>query len=251
MIKSITFNENYELSLEKDSQKRWGVKTYQPTKYTRDKKPWKMFMLFKKGFHIDFNEDINIIVGENGSGKSSLFRLIKEYAGKEPDRLGMIFGNFKTNEEYIANHRQTYRGELQIDGDISFKNAVFFSAEDDNPKVAIPKMLNPGSEDFPHMVVNLFDAQEESHGESLKPVLEYILSNAKNCSIFLDEPETALSLKNQFWLVKAIRQSAIKNGNQIFVSTHALALINQFDTVFDMENRKWVEREAYINEMLK
>jgi hypothetical protein len=43
MIKSLTFIEDYELSLEKESQKRWGVKTYKPTAYSREKKPWKMF----------------------------------------------------------------------------------------------------------------------------------------------------------------------------------------------------------------
>jgi predicted ATPase len=163
----------------------------------------------------------------------------------------MAIGGFKNEDEFIAKHRNNYHGEIQIDGEISFKNTIFFSAEKDNPVVAIPNMLNPNDKSFPIMVSNLFAAQEESHGESLLPIVKYILENAKNCCIFLDEPETALSLRNQILITKEIRKSTEKNHNQIFVSTHALAVIQQFDIIFDMESRKWVNREEYINKMLK
>jgi predicted ATPase len=249
MIKSVTFKEHYELSLEKEEQKRWGTKTYQPTRYTREKKPWTMFFLFKKGLTIEFNKGVNIIVGENGSGKSTLFSLIKSYAGTAPDRMSRALSDCKTDEDFIESHRKHYNGCLTVDGDISFKNTVFFDAEEDNPVVGIPKMITPSN--MPTMAAMLWDAQEESHGESMKPILEYILLNAKNCSIFMDEPDTALSLSNQVWLGKMMKGSATLNGNQVIASTHALALINQFDTVFDMEARKWVNREKYVNEIMK
>lgn len=252
MIKSLTFTKNYELSFEKEEQKRWGTKTYKPNRYTREKKPWTMFILFKKGLSIEFNQGVNVIVGENGSGKSTLFSLIKNYAGNAPDKLTMTFGNYKSEEEYIASHRKHYLdyGVLKIDGDVSYKNAVFFDAEEDNPVVAIPKMANPMNRDFNSLTAQLWFAQEESHGESMKPVLEYILTNAKNGILFFDEPDTALSLKNQVWLGKEMIRSANENNNQIIASTHALALINQFEDVFDMEARKWVNREKYVNEIM-
>lgn len=249
MIKSVTFKENYELSLEKEEQKRWGTKTYKPTRWTREKKPWTMFFLFKKGLCIEFNEGVNIIVGENGSGKSTLFSLIKQYAGTAPDRMSRALSDLKTDEDFIKSHREHYRGELIVDGDISFKNAVFFDAEKDNPVVAIPKMISPSN--MIPMAVNLWDAQEESHGESMKPILEYLLREAHGGIIFFDEPDTALSLKNQVWLGKEMQRSAKENGNQIIASTHALALINQFPMVFDMEAREWVERETYVMDIMK
>jgi predicted ATPase len=251
MIKSVTFTKDYELSLEKDSQKRWGTKTYKPTKYSREKKPWKMFFLFKKGQHIDFDEGINVIVGENGSGKTTLFHLIKHYSGKPPDRMSFFVSEYETEEEYFQNYQKEYKGELKIDGVLNYRNAIYFDAEKDNPVVAIPQMLNPDRKEFPSLVAQMFDAQEESHGESMLPVLHYILKNAKDCTIFMDEPDTALSLRNQFWLVKQMVESSVTNHNQIIISTHALGIIQHFPKLFDMEARKWVEKETYLMNILK
>ncbi len=248
MIKSVIFKKNYELSLEKENQKRWGVKTYKPNAYSREEEPWKMFTLFKKGLQIDFREGVNVVVGDNGSGKSTLFKLIKAYAGKAPDRLTLAFGNYNSEEEYLKYHKDNYRGELQIDGEIDYRNSVFFDAEEDNPLVAIPKMMTPSN--TPIMASQLWDAAEESHGESMLPILEYLLTKAKDRILFFDEPETALSLRNQIWLSKALVESAENNHNQIVISTHALAVIQQFDEVFDMETRKWVNRETYVNDMI-
>jgi predicted ATPase len=110
-------------------------------------------------------------------------------------------------------------------------------------------MITPNN--MPSMASQLWDAQEESHGESMKPILEYLLGEAHGGILFFDEPETALSLGNQFWLAKEMQRSVKKNSNQIIISTHALAVINQFEEVFDMETRQWVNREAYVNSFLK
>lgn len=246
MIKSVTFIKNCEFSLEKDSQKRWGVKTYKPTRYTREKKPWKMFTLFKKGLTIEFNEGVNVIVGENGSGKTTLFALLKQYSGKPPDRMSFFLSKYENEEQYFQNYQKDYKGELKIDGILNYHNTIYFDGEKDNPVVAIPQMLNPDRKEFASLVSQLFDVQEESHGESMLPILEYILQNAKDCTIFMDEPETALSLKNQIWLGKEIKKSASERNNQIIISTHALALIQQFNTIFDMETREWIDIETYI-----
>jgi predicted ATPase len=251
MIKSLTFTENCEFSLEKDSQKRWGVKTYKPTRYTREKKPWKMFTLFKKGLHIDFREDINVIVGENGSGKTTLFSLIKQYSGKPMDRMSFFLSEYENEEDYFKNYQKDYKGELKIDGVLNYRNTIYFDGEKDNPVVAIPQMLNPDRKEFASLVSQLFDAEEESHGESMLPVLQYILQNAKDCTIFMDEPETALSLKNQFWLVREMVESSVTNKNQIIISTHALGIIQHFPLIFDMETRKWVEKDQYLMNILK
>jgi predicted ATPase len=251
MIKSITFKEDYDLCIEKETQKRFPVKHIIPTRYMREKKPFDMFTLFPKGLKIEFQEGINVIVGENGSGKTTLIYLIKEYSGKPYEKMGLLMNDeYENEDDYFIKYQKKYKGILKVNGVIHYRNAVYFSGEEDNPVVAIPKMVNPMNENFISLSAQLFFAQEESHGESMLPLLEYILKNAKDCVIFMDEPETALSLKNQFWLVNEMQKSAKERNNQIIISTHALALISQFETIFDMETRQWVNREKYINEII-
>jgi predicted ATPase len=227
MIKSLKFKDNYDLPLERENQKRFEIITHQPTEYTREKKPWKTFVLFKNDFQIEFNAGVNIIVGENGSGKSTLLSLIKST---------------------LKNEDNNY---LVLTGDTTSKTAIFFDGEEDNPITAIPKMINPASNNFVGLSAQLWFAQEESHGESMLPVLDYILDNAKGgYSIFMDEPETALSLRNQIRLVNKIKQSAGEYKNQLFLCTHSLAIINEFETIYDMETRQWVDRRAYVSKVI-
>ena len=251
MIKKITFPKNYDLPVEKESQRRFKTKWIKPTKYDREKEPYEMFYLFPKNLVIELNSGVNIIVGENGSGKSTFISLIKTYVGKPPDNFVISFSEYKNEEDYHAHYQNDYNGYIRIDGNVTYKNTIFFNGESDNPLTAIPKMINPGSKDFISLSAQLFFSQEESHGESMIPVLDYILDSAKGgYVIFMDEPETALSLKNQIRLAHKIKRSAEDYGNQLIISTHSMALINEFFTIFDMETRKWVKREKYVEEIL-
>lgn len=251
MIRSITFKKDYDFLLEKENQKRFKIKTIKPKQHSREKKPYEMFTIFPKGLKINFNTGVNVIVGDNGSGKSTLFSLIKRYGGKPLSQLELNFSKYETNEEYLQNFQKDYyTGELEVEGRINYTNSIYFDAEKDNPVVAIPNMLNPESSNFPSLVSQLFDVNEESHGESMLPILEYILGNASNCVIFMDEPETALSLRKQLWLAKELQKSADIRKNQIIISTHALAVINQFEIVYDMETRKWINTSEYVNQIV-
>lgn len=249
MINSITFPERYDLLLEKKTQKRFPHRRVVPKKHDREKEPYVMFDLFPKGLVIEFNSGVNIIVGENGSGKSTLISLIKSYRGTPFADIFDLNDNYKDEEDYLSRYQDDYRGPLELDGNITYKNSIFFNGEEDNPVVAIPKMITPNN--MVQMGAQLFWAQEESHGESMLPALNYILDNAKGGYVILmDEPETALSLGNQIGLANKIKKSAEEYGNQLIISTHSLAVINEFNTIFDMETRKWVNREEYVNDMI-
>jgi predicted ATPase len=256
MIKSITFPKAYELVLEKETQKRFPHKTIDPRgdRYSREKEPYDIFELFPKDLLIEFNSGVNLIVGENGSGKTTLISLIKSYVGKPFGEHFSFDAKWRDEEYYYAHYQDDYDGYLQVDVDkrrATYKNTIFFNGEEDNPVTAIPKMANPMRDDFLSLSAQLFFAQEESHGESMLPPINYILTEAKGgYIIFMDEPETALSLGNQIRLANMLKKSAEEYGNQLIISTHSLAIINEFFTIFDMETRKWVNREEYVNEIL-
>lgn len=225
MINKITFPEDYDLMLEKESQRRFPTKRIVPGRYDRMKNPYEVFLLFQKDAEFNFKPGVNVIVGENGSGKTSLISLIKNH---------------------IA-HEGSY---IKIDGKVTTENTIFFNGEEDNPVTAIPGMVNPNnSESYVPLLTHLMFAQEESHGESMLPALDYILDQAKGgYTIFMDEPETALSLKNQINLANKFKKSAEEYGNQLIISTHSLAIIQEFSTIFDMETRQWWKTGKYLKE---
>ena len=256
MIKSVTFPDVYDLVLEKESQKRFPHRTIDPRgdRYSREKEPYEVFDLFPKGLVIEFNSGVNIIVGENGSGKTTLISLIKSYVGQPFGKNFSFDDKWRDEEYYYAHYQDDYKGCLQVDVDkrrATYKNTIFFNGEEDNPVTAIPKMANPYKDNYNSMLAQLMFAQEESHGESMLPPINYILTEAKGgYIIFMDEPETALSLGNQVRLAQQLKKSAEEFGNQLIISTHSLAVINEFYTIFDMETREWVNREEYVNDIL-
>ena len=247
MIEEIKFRKSYEFMIAKDSQRRFPVRTIMPDQYSREKEPYDMFEIFTKGLTIPL-KDINIIVGENGSGKSTLISLIRSYMGKPRDKDAISLYNMD-EVEYDNNIIQDQRKhdlELVSKHTILYKNCVFFDGENDNPAITIPKTLNPDKKDFGNMVAFMWEVGEESHGESMIPILDYILDNARGILIFMDEPETALSLKNQIRLGNQIKKAA-KHGNQLIISTHSMAIMSMFEELYDMESREWVNSKDYID----
>tara|TARA_Y100000310_G_scaffold130972_1_gene130146 strand:- start:6111 stop:6653 length:543 start_codon:yes stop_codon:yes gene_type:complete len=156
---------------------------------------------------IEPKSGVNLFVGENGCGKSSLLK-------------AMTQGSFVN---------------IVTDGASPFG---YFDSERDNPRV---KTSNPLSSDS--MMVSV-KSHFESHGETLLPILEQ-MSNEENTVLFLDEPENGISMSNQLKLWRKINK-AVKNGCQFFIATHSYILIEKFKEVYDLNNYEWVKSKEYL-----
>jgi len=254
MIDSIKFKEVVDFPVSREDHYRFPVKHITPDNWSRNKEPYDVFELFPKGMTIKLKL-INVIVGDNGSGKSTFLDVIKGYIGKPPDDSFSSFNmDDLTDEEREENEtkERIKRSSITIKSKepISYKNLVVFNAEKDNPAVAIPKMLNPDSKDFPGLVNQLFCSHEDSHGESLIPILDLLLTKVHDCVICMDEPETALSLKNQIRITNLIKESVEKRNTQIIICTHSLVIIQMFEDLYDMDARTWVKSIDYIKSIM-
>jgi len=168
----------------------------------------------KKPFVMIPKPGANVIVGENGCGKSSLFWYLQNFM-KHTDVMDI---EAEKGDRFSA-----------------------FDSEKDNPRTKSPNMFAP--EHFVAACVSRFT----SHGETLFPILKE-MTKMENTIIFLDEPENGLSLKNQLKIWRAINK-AVRQGCQVFIATHSYVLIKKFKEVFDLEKKfEFVNSEDWLGQ---
>lgn len=167
--------------------------------------------VFKKDQIIEFQPGMNLLVGNQGSGKSSLMDLFYRV---RKDLQDEIYG---------------------IDCDLI--ETLAFDTERDNPR-------KKGTIESTVQVAMMWS----SHGQSILSIMNKI-QEAENKLVFVDEPESGLSIKSQHAIIKPFNK-AIENGCQMVVATHSIILMKAFENVFDMEKREWINSEKYISNQL-
>ena len=164
-------------------------------------------ILYKKDSEFTLKPGINILVGDNGCGKSTLIKLL------------------------IKSNLDKLRGLTVYNVDM----------EKSNPKITKPDPDN-GTTYSAQQISNIFMWSVESHGETREGVLLSVLSNEFDMLI-LDEPEQGLSLRNQLKYLNKLKET----GKPIIISTHSKTFIENVDEVFDVEKMKWIKSKDYLN----
>ncbi len=169
-------------------------------------------------------DNITLLVGEQGCGKSSLLNLLQE-----------------NNPDYI---------KVDLSEKLSGKsvNSFFFDTEHNNPRVAPDwHYRNPDGSSKGIGLAGKLMSTTKSHGETLVDFTVNALLEAKDSVILLDEPEAALSIKNQYRLAESIKNAVSKNC-QLIIATHCIPLIESVDKVYDLENKAWKKSNLFIEE---
>lgn len=170
---------------------------------------------------INFRHGVNLIVGDQGSGKSSLYQGICVHGMKKPKSIQLPR---KEEVPFILDYRDeplpvfafdfekdNYRTKARFDDDIAFHVGTFW----------------------------------KSHGEMVLAMIADVEGIDKPAIVIMDEPDMALSIRSCRRLVRAF-QHIEDLGGQVIATAHNPVLIEGFETVYSLEHGEWMTGKDFI-----
>lgn len=169
------------------------------------------------GCTLDFSSPVTFLVGENGSGKSTILEAVAACTGMNPEGGGRNY-RFATRESESGLWRymrlcrrggKRWRDSYFLRAETFFNVATYIEQLDANPMDVSPKISSYYGERALH---------ESSHGESFFALLTERLYG-RGLYLF-DELEAALSPARQIAMLEII-DSLVKRDSQFIISTHS------------------------------
>jgi len=172
--------------------------------------------LFRDAFAVDFTSPVTIIVGENGTGKSTLLEGIAVMAGYDDAGGGKGYRPIDhTGSVEVMGGRLA--GALRASWLPKITTGWFFKAES---FFSVARYLDKSARDADEVPP---DFLSHSHGEGF---LRFFEERCNRQGIFIfDEPESALSPSRQVQFLRLLRQMDVSRKCQVIMTTHAPILM--------------------------
>jgi predicted ATPase len=170
-----------------------------------------------KGFELDFDRAITVIVGENGTGKSTLLEGIAALAGYDEAGGGKGYrpvDHTRALEKMGGSLAKALRASWlpKITNGWFFRAESFFSVARYLDEAAREPLSGPPPDFLSH-----------SHGEGF---LRFFEERCRRQGIFIfDEPESALSPSRQIEFLKLLRRMDKSGICQVIMATHSPMLM--------------------------
>ncbi|RYE20762.1 MAG: AAA family ATPase [Sphingobacteriaceae bacterium] len=186
---------------------------------------------FKTTDKIEFHPEVTFIVGENGTGKSSLVEAIAVLCGFNAEGGTRNF-NFSTRASHSKLHQymQASRGVNRRKDGFFLRSESFYNvaSEIDKRDEETDEDFNSGFGAKISSIPKIIDSyggkslHAQSHGESFWAV--FFNRFGGNGLYILDEPEAALSPTRQMAMLLRINE-LVKQNSQFIIATHSPILI--------------------------
>lgn len=182
----------------------------------RDDYPFNLPFLADPEFDLAFTTPVTIIVGENGTGKSTLIEAIAALSGY--DEAGGAKGYRPVDHAAtVARSGADLAQSLRASWLPKVTDGWFFKAES---FFAVARYLDAVARDAN---VAPPDFLSSSHGEGFVRVFEERMS--RQGIYFMDEPESALSPNRQLELLRILYRIAQSEVSQVIMATHSPILM--------------------------
>ncbi len=189
---------------------------------------------------IEFNSPVTFIIGDNGTGKSTLIETIACWL-----QLPHMDGNSYSKESFSAARKLAM--DLKVEWNIDLPTGFFFRAEDfgdymnsvDRKEVELRRQFDVDDEVDEKILQQMLDnanhqkyqmkrnygqdLQTFSHGEAYLHILQKQLE--RKGIFILDEPEAALSPNRQLSLIHLIKNHVKKGNAQYIIASHSPILM--------------------------
>ena len=171
--------------------------------------------VFRTLDRLEFHPSVTFLVGENGTGKSTLLEALAVECGLNPEGGSKSFA-FATRESHpelhgalrLARSTQRPRDSYFLRAESYFNVATEIERLDEEPAGGPPIIEAYGGRSL----------HEQSHGESFFALFEHRLRPAG--LYFLDEPEAALSPTRQLAFLCRLH-ALVQAGAQFIIATHS------------------------------
>lgn len=187
---------------------------------------------------LEFHPKVTFLVGENGSGKSTILEAIAIDCGLNPEGGSRNF-NFATRASHSSLEQYIRIGKtIANPGDSYFLRAESFF----NVSTEIERLdEEPGS----GRIIDAYGGKslhEQSHGESFYALFENRFR--ENGLYLLDEPEAALSPKRQLEFL-ALLHAYLIHGGQFVIATHSPIIMAYPEARIYLLDKEGIREVAY------
>lgn len=190
---------------------------------------------------LEFHPKVTFIVGENGTGKSTILEAIATAFGFNPEG-GTINFNFTS----MDTHSELYNNIKLIKGVKKPENGFFLRAES---FYNLATNIDELDREVPGLISSYGgkSLHNQSHGESFFSVLMNRFGS-KGLYI-LDEPEAALSPARQMAMISRIHK-LVEEKSQFIIATHSPIIMAYPDSIIyeikdNIEVREYEDTEHY------
>lgn len=192
----------------------------------------KDYRVFSVGQTVSFR-DVTLLVGDQGSGKSSLLDAVRLFFGL--GRREFSFEKVGNDQSIIA----TVAGpELTGQSRIVAKDF-----ETENARILWPETLT--NREQINMVFDRKASRTRSHGEWVREKLFKEVGGAASTLWILDEPDAGLSPRSCHELARTMK-SAAALGSQVICSVHSPIVMAAYPEVFSLEHGRYMTPGEFL-----